>query len=404
MIRLYDLVLRDCPNGNPFAPRKKEIAAEVGAAIVAGVAALASSVMSSASQASANKTNLGIAESNLQAQRETNQANERIADRTNAMNRLMMQEQNAFNLDMWNKQNQYNEPRAQVNRLLAAGINPASGFGKVTEAGQLSSADWAGAQASYNTAPQLNYHQQPINYDFNGVGNAAMQAIAMKQSQMVSESQANYNNAKADYERASAMSRLQQEANNAERGSIEREMAQRQLDMFNATFEAQKRATENTAEMSDREVERIFEETRSYQLRNDILEIERQYAGKLKEAELNQINRTISQIDAQIGLINSNRLLTDAQRASEIERQIGIKIDNGLKGVDYEVQKSIKNAIIDSYRWNSHRDKWNAVDAFMHSGRGFGSTDRPLWQGFVDTADKFENYTRRFGKNRLVGK
>lgn len=207
MIKLYDLVLRDCPNGNPFAPRKKEIAPLVGAALVAAAGSLISSGLSAVSQSSANKTNLGIAESNLQAQRETNQANERIADRTNAMNRLMMQEQNAFNLDMWNKQNQYNEPRAQVNRLLAAGINPASGFGKVTEAGQLSSADWAGAQASYNTAPQLNYHQQPINYDFNGVGNAAMQAVAMKQSQIVSESQANYNNAKADFERASAQAR-----------------------------------------------------------------------------------------------------------------------------------------------------------------------------------------------------
>ena len=41
---------------------------------------------------------------------------------------------------------------------------------------------------------------------------------------------------------------------------------------------------------------------------------------------------------------------------------------------------------------------------YMHSGRGYGGTDRPIWQSFVDSADKFEGYTRKFGKNRIVGR
>lgn len=328
MITLYDLVLRDCPNGNPFAPSKKEIAAEIGAAIVAGVSALAGTVMSSASQASANKTNLGIAESNLQAQRETNQTNQQIADKTNAMNRLMMQEQNAFNLDMWNKQNQYNEPRAQVNRLLAAGINPATGLGQVSQASQLSSADWAGAQAAYNTAPQLNYHQQPINYDFNGVGNAVMQAISLKQSQLVSESQANYNNAMADFERASTMVRLQKLVNEADRGSIEREMAQRQLDLFNATFDAQRRATENTAEMSDREIQKIDVEIASAKIEQSILSINEKWLDKMNSAQYSALQAGIRETYSKISVNNAEAGLKAAQQAVEKARELGLKISN----------------------------------------------------------------------------
>lgn len=328
MIKLYDLVLRDCPNGNPFAPRKKEIAPLVGAALVAAAGSLISSGLSAVSQSSANKTNLGIAESNLQAQRETNQANERIADRTNAMNRLMMQEQNAFNLDMWNKQNLYNEPRAQVNRLLAAGINPASGFGKVTEAGQLSSADWAGAQASYNTAPQLNYHQQPINYDFNGVGNAAMQAVAMKQSQIVSESQANYNNAKADFERASAQARLQQAVNEADQGSVAKQQAQRNLDLFNETYEAQRRATENTAEMSDREIQKIDVEIACAKIEQSILSINEKWLDKMNSAQYSALQAGIRETYSQIAVNNAEAGLKAAQQAVEKAREEGLKISN----------------------------------------------------------------------------
>lgn len=328
MIKLYDLVLRDCPNGNPFAPRKKEIAPLVAAGLVAAAGSLLSSGLSAASQSSANKTNLDIAQSNLQAQRETNQANERIADRTNAMNRLMMQEQNAFNLDMWNKQNQYNEPRAQVNRLLAAGINPATGLGQVSQASQLSSADWAGAQAAYNTAPQLNYHQQPINYDFNGVGNAAMQAIAMKQSQIVSESQANYNNAKADFERASAQARLQQAVNEADQGTVAKQQAQRNLDLFNETYEAQKRATENTAEMSDREIQKIDVEIASAKIEQSILSINEKWLDKMNSAQYSALQAGIRETYSQISVNNADAGLKAAQQAVEKAREEGLKISN----------------------------------------------------------------------------
>ena len=105
----------------PYAPRSKMIAAEIGAAGITAGASLLGNVLGFGSAKSANQTNLQIARENNQAQRE------------------LFHEQMAYNTDMWNKQNQYNLPVNQVQRLLAAGINPAAvyGNGTMSEAGQL---------------------------------------------------------------------------------------------------------------------------------------------------------------------------------------------------------------------------------------------------------------------------
>ena len=54
-----------------------------------------------------------------------NRSNLKIARETNELNRQMFNRQLAFQEDMWNKTNEYNLPANQVQRLLAAGINPA---------------------------------------------------------------------------------------------------------------------------------------------------------------------------------------------------------------------------------------------------------------------------------------
>lgn len=50
-----------------------------------------------------------------------------------ALNYRLQQEQNSWNLDMWNKQNEYNLPANQINRLIAAGINPSALGGSPVE-------------------------------------------------------------------------------------------------------------------------------------------------------------------------------------------------------------------------------------------------------------------------------
>lgn len=49
---------------------------------------------------------------------------EQQADKQMAWNESMMDKQNAWTLDMWNRTNAYNDPAAQKERLLKAGLNP----------------------------------------------------------------------------------------------------------------------------------------------------------------------------------------------------------------------------------------------------------------------------------------
>lgn len=78
----------------------------IGAGIISGVGSLIGGVFGSQGSHYA-------ARKQLQAVRETNQTNYRIA-----------QDNNAFNERMWNLQNEYNTPSAQRFRLEAAGLNP----------------------------------------------------------------------------------------------------------------------------------------------------------------------------------------------------------------------------------------------------------------------------------------
>ena len=84
---------------------------------------------------------------NTQLQYTTNKENRRFALEQQRL-------QNQFNLDMWNRQNAYNTPAAQVQRLMAAGLNPNLAYGQLGagEAGALTSAG-----ANYKgEAPQLS--------------------------------------------------------------------------------------------------------------------------------------------------------------------------------------------------------------------------------------------------------
>lgn len=132
----------------PFTPRSKCIDPVTGAALITAGSNVLGNILGFGSQSSANATNL------------------QIARETNAQNYKMFQEQLAYNENMWNKQNEYNLPKNQAQRLLEAGINPATVFGNgaITPAGQLVAPQ----------APQMQgAHVNPYNFDLTGVGQAA---------------------------------------------------------------------------------------------------------------------------------------------------------------------------------------------------------------------------------------
>lgn len=93
----------------------------LGAILGAVAPAIIGAIGSASSSKKANNAN-------LQATRETNATNERLADKNNQ-----------FNREMWELNNDYNSPASQVARFKEAGLNPALIYGSSGNAGNSSS-------------------------------------------------------------------------------------------------------------------------------------------------------------------------------------------------------------------------------------------------------------------------
>lgn len=97
---------------------------------------------------------------NLQAQRETNQMNYQINQMNNEFNQSMMERQMEYNTEMWNKENEYNSASAQVQRLKAAGLNPALMMGNAgTASTALGVTPAQASSAAPMQAPTLDVRQ-----------------------------------------------------------------------------------------------------------------------------------------------------------------------------------------------------------------------------------------------------
>lgn len=101
---MFNLIFCDVGSGSPLSRPYKS--SSLGAGLIAGAGSLIGGLFSSSGSKNAAKYQ-------LQAVRETNQANRDIAEQNNK-----------FNERMWNLQNEYNTPQMQRARLEAAGLNP----------------------------------------------------------------------------------------------------------------------------------------------------------------------------------------------------------------------------------------------------------------------------------------
>lgn len=101
--------------------------------------------------------------SNEAIARETNQLNYQIASEANDWNYRMFTEQNDWNYNMWKEQNAYNDPSAQMERYLKAGVNPlwAISGGDPGNASQVSSAASAPAEVAKMEPWQVQAEYDP---------------------------------------------------------------------------------------------------------------------------------------------------------------------------------------------------------------------------------------------------
>lgn len=129
MLNLH-LISRDVGNTEFVFHHHKNIPPEIAAAGISAFGNIVGGLFGSSSAKAAAKAQ-------LQAVRETNEANARLA-----------QKQNDWNLEQWNRENAYNTPEAQRARYEAAGINPYFALGNIQSgnADSLMSAELANQQ------------------------------------------------------------------------------------------------------------------------------------------------------------------------------------------------------------------------------------------------------------------
>lgn len=140
------------------------------AAIGAGASLLSSGLGGLFSQKSTKSANA----TNLQINRENNEANLRLA-----------QMQNEWNLAQWNRENAYNSPYQQVQRLRAAGINPAiSQMDVGNTSANLQSANLANQQAAQVQPTESSFWQGLAN-GVPAAATAAQSALLGKQGQLM---------------------------------------------------------------------------------------------------------------------------------------------------------------------------------------------------------------------------
>lgn len=156
---------RDVGNTEFLPHHQKRINPMVGAAIITGGASLLGGMFGSKGTSSA-------ARAQLQAVRETNAANARLA-----------QKQNDWNLEQWNRENAYNTPEAQRARYEAAGINPYFALGNIQSgnADSLMSAELANQQPV--VSPLQGQAAQQLGAAISNAGQAGVNAYFNTQIQ-----------------------------------------------------------------------------------------------------------------------------------------------------------------------------------------------------------------------------
>lgn len=400
MLKIYNSVLKESLFGSPFAPDKHYIAPVVAAGLATGAGTALSSLLGgifgSSSNSDANKTNLEVARMNQQAIRETNQMNYDIHQSD-----IAQQER------MWKLQNEYNDPKNVVRRLKEANVNPATAYGNIsTPASAMSVPGGLPMQA-----PTLDYRQQP--YDptsaFNNAAGAFQGAInAYNQSRLatsaIKESDERTHGITLDNEekQRGMNDRLEYLSKMAKHEGFLGELAKTQLEFELKSFNIRQAMLGADYTMQLKQINLAQEQFNSARLQNELYKIQIAYAPEMNEAQLKQYYSTVNQIKAEIGLIHSNMLLTDAQREREIVKKTGDIIDNGMKGLNYEIQNKTKQYVIGMAKEELYEKEdlrfMRPLDWYQkHMGKAANYTITPGTAGAVGEMMDRNNSRDRFG-------
>lgn len=309
----------------------------IGSSLIGGVANLIGGALGLSGQDSANKQNLEIARMNRDMQRETNRQQLEMFERQLAENRWY-----------YNNTNEYNSPSAQVQRLKNAGINPSfvMGNNSTAEASSLSA-----PAAPSLTAPAVNAQVQPLDYSF--IGNGAFTAVNAFYQNRLLDAQKDKTLNDSSLSAANAFrtwqgnpSYLRSLENQANKTGFEGDLARSELAYIQAVNGQRISQMFNDTRMQEKQMKIADEQYNQLIVNNALAQIEKLYAPRIKQEELNNLRKTGQQISAVIALTNANAMLTNEQRLHEIEKKVGTIIDNGMKGFDHDIKRDTKQYII----------------------------------------------------------
>lgn len=283
-----------------------------------GLLGFGGSLLSAGSQRSANAAN-------LQAVRETNEANSAINASNLAYNRESRDMAYKYQTDLYNKIYSDTSPSAKMEQYRQAGINPYFALGNVSP-----------SQATASTAPQSSApsalpmqaaHQDPVQYDFSGVGDAVNSYFNNSRLDADTQSRRIQNITQLDRDIADLRVKRSQENLNAKQAQHLDSQIKTLEKMRDIEYENAKRSgsfmeqqTENVK--AEREVIRL--NARSQDLNNQFLEWRNEYEKQHGAAELRHVDALVKEALASASASAASAVLAKAQ-----ER--GVRIDNYQK-------------------------------------------------------------------------
>nr|CDL65706.1 unnamed protein product [uncultured bacterium] len=337
--------LHDVGSGFPLSRPFKSSA--LGAGLIAGAGSLINGLFSSNGSKQAAKYQ-------LQAVRETNQANREIADQNNK-----------FNERMWNLQNEYNRPDMQRARLEAAGLNPylMMDGGSAGIAESAPTADTSGTQI----APDIG---NTIAGGYQAMGNSISSA-ASQIAQMTFQD---------DLQKAN-VAKTVAEAKNAH---LQNQFDELRNEFAVANFLVNLRLKQKQGDISDYEANYLrdsmqdrldsvkFQNTLSgsqssyYSQMAGLTDVQRQieqtnldWLPQEKQAGLAATLQNIRTMVSEMGLNYAQAKNAFAMASLNYANEEGLRIDNRLKESTFDLSVKLAKNTVNSEYWNQKNAQLN---------------------------------------------
>lgn len=338
----------------------------IGSSIAGGIGSLISGN-------SANETNIRLARESREWQSNENQLNRDWQEA------------------MWNKQNEYNTPANQRKLAEEAGYNP-----YLLGAQNLNSGAGSAGSPSM-VSPPSTAHVNPVN-PLGAVSDTVSSLLPMIQQQQQIEANVEQQHAKTletVYRTAfDAYSKGGVSAYN----NVMQSMAPLldRIDWNGSTLEKQ---------LHESIRGQILDNARK-ELDNEFQEIENKWSNQLfadkhllNSDQHKQFVITLDKAKAEIKEIMSRTDLNKVQKERIIEEKIGITIENGLKGLDYEIKRDVKEDLIDMYRSNADKSGYDAFEKYKNNKYGRVGKELPFFENGTDDEDA-EVYNRTMRTRR----